>query len=88
MTYGAVDFITDPPGAEVINLRDDTNIGSTPVQVIWESDDGSSENVTVKFRKKGYLEKIVPFWVNKRHQSREAANAEPQPVKVELVKRK
>ena len=88
ITYGAVQFVTNPPGAEVVNLRDDTNLGSTPLQVFWESKDGKPEHVTIQFRKRGYLEKIVSLWVNKRHSSREAALADPQPIRVDLVKRK
>ncbi len=88
ISYGAVQFVTNPAGAEVVNLRDDTNLGSTPLQVVWESKDGKPEHVTVQFRKRGYMEKIISLWVNKRHDSRQAAQDEPQPVKVDLVKRK
>ncbi len=87
-TYGDVKFITIPPGAQVVNLRDDTNLGMTPVQVTWEGKDGKPEYVTVEVTKKGYKNDITSFWVNTRHASREAAAAEPQPITVELQKRK
>ncbi len=86
-TYGAARFITEPPGAEVINLKDDTNLGMTPVVVTWEGEGEQSEYVTVEFKKQGYREEITSLWVNKRHPSREAAEAEPQPITVQLQKR-
>ncbi len=87
-TYGDVKFMTIPPGAQVVNLRDDANLGMTPVQVTWEGKDGKPEYVTVELTKKGYKNDITSFWVNTRHKTREAAAGEPQPVTVELQKRK
>ncbi|MDX9835700.1 MAG: hypothetical protein RBT36_10900 [Desulfobulbus sp.] len=86
--YGAVKFESNPPGAEVVNLRDDATLGVTPVLVHWESSDGQPEYVTVQMRKNGYLEDITSFWVNTRHESREAASVEPQPIFSELKQRR
>ena len=86
--YGAVQFNSIPTGAEVVNLRDDATLGMTPVTVIWESESGDPEKITVEFIKKNYQREITSFWVNTRHQSREAAEVELQPVMVELKKRK
>ena len=86
-TYGSVKFVTTPSGAEVVNLQDDTNLGMTPVLVTWEGDEEKPENVTVEFRKPGYKEEITTFWVNKRHATREEAEADPQSVAVHLEKR-
>ena len=86
--YGAVKFESNPPGAEVINLRDDATLGVTPLLVHWESSDGQPEYVTVQMRKNGYLEDITSFWVNTRHESREAAGTEAQPIYVELKPRR
>ncbi|MCI5147470.1 MAG: hypothetical protein D3923_18545 [Candidatus Electrothrix sp. AR3] len=86
--YGAVQFNSIPKGAEVVNLQDDASLGMTPVAVTWESTTGEPEKVTVEFVKNGYQREITSFWVNTRHQSREAAGTELQPVMVELKKRK
>jgi hypothetical protein len=87
-TYGSVKFVTTPSGAEVINLKDDTNLGMTPVLVTWEGNEEKPENVTGEFKKPGYKEEITSFWVNKRHATREAAEAAPQPISVQLEKRR
>ncbi|PIE57210.1 MAG: hypothetical protein CSA34_00075 [Desulfobulbus propionicus] len=87
-TYGAIEVVTDPPGAEVIDLKDDTHKGRTPVKVVWEGEQGRPEYVTLQMRKKGYREEITSVWVNTRHKSREAAMTNPQPVTVELRERK
>ena len=86
--YGAVKFESNPPGAEVINLKDDASLGVSPVVVTWETSDGAPQYVTVQIRKSGYLEGITSFWVNTRHESREEAQNEAQPVFVELQQRK
>lgn len=86
--YGAVKFESEPAGAEVVNLKDDATLGVTPVVVTWETSDGAPQYVTVQVRKSGYLEDITSLWVNTRHESREAANSEAQPIFVELKARK
>ena len=87
-TFGAVEFKSKPAGAEIINLGDDTLLGTTPTKVIWEETGGESQKVTVQFRKQGYLEQISDVWVNTRHASREKALKNAQPIEVELLKKK
>lgn len=84
--YGAVKFTSTPPGAEVVNLKDDTVLGTTPVRVLWKGSAGSSEKVVVQFRKKGYFEKIIAVWVNKRHNNETNAISEATEMHAELVK--
>lgn len=85
--YGVVKIESIPPGAEVINLKDDTHLGMTPLLVTWEDDDDTAKHATVELRKVGYVEEITTFWVNMRHKTKEEATLEPQPVTVELKKR-
>jgi len=68
----------------VINLKDDTVLGTTPARVWFPGEENKAEQVTVKFRKPGYREKISTFWVNKRHGSAEEAMDDAMPVQVEL----
>jgi len=86
-TYGAVKFVTNPKGAEVVNLRDDATLGMSPTVVTWESQDGKPEYVTVEMRKTGYKEEITSLWVNMRHESREEAQKEAQEINLDLEKR-
>ncbi len=86
--YGAVEFSSTPTGAEVINLKDDTVLGSTPVRVLWKGDAGSSEKVVVQFNKAGYYEKISSIWVNKRHETRQNAEQDAVQIHAELIKYK
>ena len=85
--YGVVKIESIPPGAEVINLKDDTHLGMTPLLVTWEDEDDTAKHATVELRKVGYVEEITSFWVNMRHATKEEATLEPQPVTVELKKR-
>ena len=87
--YGVAKIESIPRGAEVINLKDDTHLGITPLLVTWENDDGKPAKLaTVELRKTGYVEKITSFWVQMRHDTKEEATREPQPVIIELSKRK
>ena len=72
----------------MVNLGDDTLLGTTPTKVIWESVDGQSQKVTVQFRKQGHLERISDVWVNTRHATREEALKKAQPIAVELLPKK
>ena len=85
--YGVVKIVSIPAGAEVINLKDDTHLGRTPLLVTWEDEDDTVRKATIELRKAGYVEEITSFWVNMRHDTKEAAILEPQPVTIELRKR-
>ncbi len=87
-SYGAAKIQSTPPGAEVVNLEDDSLLGTTPVMVHWKNDREESKLITVRFHKPGYNDKVTAFWVNMRHGTRTEAESEPQTVKVELKPKK
>ncbi len=87
-SYGAAKIQSVPSGAEVLNLEDDSLLGTTPVMIHWKNDREESKLITVRFRKVGYNDKVTAFWVNMRHRSRADAENEAQPVKVELKPKK
>ena len=87
MRYGAVNFVTDPPGAEIVDLRNDTNLGTTPVRVSWEGKKGTAEKITVMLKKEGYHEKMISLGVNKRHESKTVAEANAVDMDVILQKK-
>ena len=87
-SYGVAKIESIPTGAEVIDLKDDTHLGRTPLFVTWEGDEGSIRHATIELRKEGYVEKITAFWVKMRYETADAATQEPQPVTIELKKRK
>lgn len=82
--YGAANINSTPEGAEIVNLKDNTNLGRTPAQVVWRGKD--SEKVTIQLQKKGYHSAITSFWVNKRHKSEDAARENATDVHSELAK--
>lgn len=85
-SYGAARIVSEPTGAHVVNLEDESLLGTTPVMVHWKNDREESKLITVRFHKSGYDDKVTAFWVNMRHSSRAKAEKEPQAVKVELKK--
>jgi len=87
-SYGAARIQSVPTGAEVVNLEDDSLLGTTPVMIHWKNDREESKLITVRFHKPGYEDKVTAFWVNMRHSSRADAEKQPQPVKVELKPKK
>jgi hypothetical protein len=82
--YGAALMKSDPPGAEVVDLSDDSLIGITPVKAWWDTGDDTRKFVNIRFQKEGYRDKTMSFWLNTRHSSREAAVAKPQLVETKL----
>lgn len=85
--YGTAKIESIPPGAEVINLKDSSQLGVTPVKVLFSGEENTSEMITVQLRKVGYLDRITSFWVNKKHRSPHAAELDPVDIQVELEKR-
>jgi len=84
--YGAANISSEPPGAEIVNLRDNSQIGTTPAQVVWNGEAGSSEKVTLQLRKNGYIDKITSIWINHRHSSAAEAKANAVDINVSLEK--
>ncbi len=84
--YGAANIHSIPEGAEIINLKDNSQLGVTPAKVSFPGKNGTAEQVTIQLQKPGYLDRITSFWINHRHSSRAEAKAQPIDVKVELEK--
>ncbi len=84
--YGAARINSTPEGAEIINLKDDAHLGSTPAEVLFTSKEKNSQKVTIEFIKPGYKNKITSFNINHRHDNQEAAASAIIDVKVELEK--
>jgi hypothetical protein len=82
--FGAANIQSRPPGAEVINLEDDSILGRTPVKVWWTSDSSDPKYINVRFQKPGYRDKVTAFWVNMRHGSQDEALENASPVLVEM----
>ncbi len=84
--YGSAKINSDPQGAEVVNLKDNSHLGTTPVNVSFAGDAGSSEFITIQLRKLGYIDKITTFWVNKRHKTALDADDNAIDISVSLEK--
>lgn len=84
--YGAAKINSEPTGAEVVNLRDNSHLGTTPVNVSFTGEADSSEYITIQLRKNGYLDKITSFWINKRHDSALEADDNAIDISVSLEK--
>lgn len=84
--YGTAKITSSPEGAEVINLKDDSHLGSTPVKVSFSGEADTAEFVTIQLRKEGYIDRITSFWINRRHKSPDEAEDNAIDIKVELEK--
>ena len=85
--YGAVNVTSNPPGAEVVNLKDESNMGSTPAKITFPGKPDTSEFVTIQLRKPGYIDRITTFWVNRRYSSPADADMNAVDIQVDLEKR-
>ena len=84
--YGTAKITSSPEGAEVINLKDDSHLGATPVKVSFSGKADTAEFVTIQLRKEGYIDRITSFWINRRHNSPDEAEDNAIDIKVELEK--
>ncbi len=82
--FAAAEIISSPPGAEVVNVKDNSILGTTPFKYAWETEAGKEEYIIVSLRKSGYEDTITTFFVNPRYDSDDAAMENPQVVEVTL----
>jgi len=82
--YGAANITSEPQGAAIVNLRDNSQIGTTPAKVVWPGKAGTAEQVTLQLRKNGYIDKLSTIWINHRHRSEAEAKANAVDITVEL----
>ncbi|GAA6137990.1 hypothetical protein NBRC116583_17370 [Arenicella sp. 4NH20-0111] len=85
--YGAAKILSQPPGAEVINLDDGTVIGVTPLTTWWKDSSGNRQYVALRVRKPGFEEKVSHFWLSMRHKSQSSAKENPQLVEITLTEK-
>ncbi len=84
--YGAAKIGSIPAGAEVVNLKDNTHLGATPVKVSFSGEADTAEYVTIQLRKPGYIDRITSFWINRRHNTKQTAEDNAIDINVELEK--
>lgn len=82
--HGAAFIQSQPSGAEVVNVDDDTVLGVTPFKVWWREDSQDKKRINVRLQKEGFRDKVTSFWVTLRHSSKSEALDEPQHVEVTL----
>lgn len=85
--YGVASITSNPAGAEVVNLKDSSQFGVTPVKVSFSGEADTSEFVTIQLRKVGYLDRITTFWINRRHETASEAAENAIDIEIELEKK-
>jgi len=85
--HGSALIISQPQGAEVVDMSDDTVFGVTPVRVWWTEHAQRRRFANIRLQKEGYRDKTTSFWVNLDYPTREQALKNAQPVEVILDKR-
>ncbi len=86
--YGAAKIVSQPAGAEVINLDDGSVIGVTPLTTWWKDSNDSRQYIALRIKKPGFEEKISHFWLSMRHKSESSARENPQLVEMILTEKK
>lgn len=84
--HGAALITSEPEGAEVVDMSDDTVFGVTPVKAWWTEHGERRKFVNIRLQKEGYRDKTTSFWVNLDHATRRGALKRPPPVEVILDK--
>lgn len=84
-SYGAARIQSVPPGAEVITLGDEANLGTTPLLITRKADRDESRRISIRLHKQGYSDEVHTFWLNIRNSSRYNAEYYPQEISIELT---
>lgn len=85
--YGAAKITSIPTGAEVISDQG-TILGVTPTTAWWTDESGKQQDLLLRFRKDGYLEKVGSFGLSMHHKSQQDAIQNPQKIEVLLDRAK
>jgi hypothetical protein len=86
--FGAAELVSDPPGADVINVQDNSTLGTTPFKYVRETSAGEDEYTVVKVTKPGYADEIVSFFLKAGFDDEEAAKENPQQIEIKLMEKK
>jgi len=85
--FGAAEFISNPPGADVVSLEDNSTLGTTPFKYVRETEIGEEVYINVKVSKPGYGDKVVSFFLAPQFEDEEAAMNNPQQVEINLMQK-
>ncbi|MEO0367202.1 MAG: hypothetical protein AAF197_00295 [Pseudomonadota bacterium] len=85
--YGAAKIVSEPSGAEVINLKDGSLLGITPTTVWWKEPTSDQQEITLRLKLDGYYDKVAPFWLSMRHETQQSALDSPTLVEASLLRR-
>jgi hypothetical protein len=82
--YGSASIVSEPPNANIVNLKDDSAIGTTPLKYTWENEARDEEYIQLKLTAPGYADQVTSFFLNSRYESKEDAEKIPQAIKVNM----
>lgn len=82
--YGSASIVSVPANANVVNLEDESVIGTTPLQYTWETDDVTEKYIQLKLTASGYADQVSEFFLNARYGSKEEAEEKPQIINVRM----
>jgi hypothetical protein len=82
--FGAARIVSEPAGANVVSFKDNATLGTTPLDQVWETEDGKAEFIQLILTRPGHADAVTSFWINPRHATREDAAAKPRTVTVRL----
>jgi len=68
--YGAANINSVPDGSEVINDKDGSLLGVTPLTVWWKDSSSRKKQMILQIRKNGFYTKTAVFWLSMRHKSK------------------
>ncbi|MDC0948939.1 hypothetical protein OAS86_06330 [Gammaproteobacteria bacterium] len=83
--HGAALIETVPEGANVVEIDSGSHLGTTPFMTRWEEQDSVQRQINVVIKRDGYVDKSTTFYVTLKHSSRQAAESDPNLVRVTLT---
>jgi hypothetical protein len=82
--YGSLSIVSEPPNAQVVNLKDRSAIGTTPMQYTWETGSSTEEYIQLMLTAPGNVDQVTSLFLNARYDDKDTAEKNPQAIKVNV----
>jgi hypothetical protein len=82
--YGSASIVSEPPNAKVVNMKDGSAIGTTPMLYTWKTKDGNQEYIQLILAASGHADHITEFFINPQYENKDDAEKNPQAIKVNI----
>ena len=83
--FDAAKIVSSPPGAEVVDMKTGSLLGTTPLDLTWERDEFRAEYMMLQLSKQGFKPQPTTFFIHPIYASEQDALEQPQIINTQLL---